>query len=52
FADFRAPDNLRIGITPLYMSYREIHAAAEALHQIVTGGLHEQYSQNPDEVII
>lgn len=52
FADFRAPDNLRIGITPLYMSYRDVHAAAAALHRVVTEGLHEQYSKNPDEVII
>lgn len=42
--DFRAPDNIRIGIAPIYTSYRDLHAAVMRLHHIVTTGLHEKYA--------
>lgn len=32
--DFRAPDVLRFGITPLYLRYRDIHDAVERLRDI------------------
>jgi kynureninase len=35
--DFRAPDNIRMGITPLYTTFGEIHAAAERMQRIVKG---------------
>jgi len=34
--DFRAPDNIRFGIAPLYNSYAEIHEAAGRLRRVVT----------------
>jgi len=36
-ADFRAPDLLRIGFTPLYISFEELWLAAEKLQKIVSG---------------
>ena len=42
--DFRAPDTIRLGIAPLYTTYRDIHAAVLALRTIVAERLYEQYS--------
>ena len=36
--DFRAPDILRFGITPLYTRYVDLWDAAEALRQVMAGG--------------
>jgi kynureninase len=44
--DFRAPDNIRLGIAPIYTSFRDIHSAVQRLHQIVTQGLHEKYADS------
>jgi kynureninase len=41
--DYRAPDNIRLGIAPIYNSFAEIHAAVLRMQQIVQQGLHEQY---------
>ena len=41
--DFRTPDNLRLGFSPLTTSFVEIHTAMERLRRIVDGGVHEQY---------
>jgi kynureninase len=45
--DFRAPDNIRLGIAPLYTSFRDIHVTMMRLRQIVLEKLYEKY---PDEV--
>jgi kynureninase len=37
--DFRAPDILRFGFTPLYLSYTNIWEAALILAEVMTGGL-------------
>jgi kynureninase len=37
--DFRAPDILRFGFTPLYLSYSNIWDAALILAEVMTGGL-------------
>jgi kynureninase len=37
--DFRAPDVMRFGFTPLYIGFAEVEAAAGALVKIVRGGL-------------
>jgi kynureninase len=42
--DFRQPDNIRIGIAPLYTSFAEIHAAATRMRQIVVERRHEKYA--------
>jgi len=33
--DFRAPNNLRFGFTPLYLSYEDVWDAVETLHRIM-----------------
>jgi len=48
--DFRAPDNIRFGIAPLYTTYEEIHRAAWALKEIVEQMVYLDYSLEPPEV--
>ncbi|MBO9602838.1 MAG: kynureninase [Novosphingobium sp.] len=36
--DFRAPDVLRFGLTPLYLRYRDVIDAVAAIHEVVTSG--------------
>jgi kynureninase len=47
--DFRAPDNIRLGIAPLYTSFGDIHAIVMRLRHIVLEKLYEKY---PNEVPI
>lgn len=42
--DFRPPDNLRLGIAPLYNSFSDIYKTVEALRIIVTTRLYEKYA--------
>lgn len=42
--DFRAPDNLRLGIAPIYTSYRDIHAGVQRIQQAVAERLYEKYA--------
>jgi len=42
--DFRPPDNIRLGITPLYTTFTEIHQALDRMRTIVEEGIYEQYS--------
>ncbi len=42
--DFRMPDNIRLGITPLYTTYGELHGAALALSEVVNSSRFTQYS--------
>ena len=44
--DFRAPDNIRLGIVPLYTSFTDIHRAMNHIRLIVAENL---YSQSSDE---
>lgn len=48
--DFRAPDNLRLGIAPIYTSFAEIHGAVMRLRRVVMEGLYEQYPKERPEV--
>ena len=41
--DFRAPDNIRIGIAPLYNTFADIHTAVLRMRQIVDERLYEKY---------
>ncbi|GHO59725.1 kynureninase [Ktedonobacter robiniae] len=47
--DFRAPDNIRLGLAPLYTSFSDIHTTVTRLHRVVADKLYEQY---PHEVPI
>jgi len=42
--DFRAPDNIRLGITPLYNTFSEIHRALTRMREIVENKEYEGYS--------
>lgn len=42
--DFRAPDNIRLGIAPLYTSFDDIARAVVAMRQAVEDKLYERYS--------
>jgi kynureninase len=42
--DFRPPNTIRLGIAPIYTSYRDIHTTVMCLQQVVTGRLYEKYS--------
>jgi len=41
--DFREPNNIRLGITPLYSSYEEIFRAVDQLRLIIEKKIYERY---------
>lgn len=46
--DFRAPDTIRLGIAPLYTTFRELHTGIMRLKQTVEERRHERYlAQSP-----
>ena len=48
--DFRAPDNIRLGIAPLYTSFLDIHTTVMRLRDIVVNKLYEKYSSETPTV--
>jgi len=42
--DFREPNNIRLGLTPLYTSYEDVWKTVERLRVIMQEGKHERYS--------
>jgi len=48
--DFREPNNIRFGITPLYTSYSEIHRAMQKLRMILSEKTYEKYPRTRDTV--
>jgi kynureninase len=47
--DFRYPDNIRLGIAPLYTSFAEIHEAIVRLRRVIDERLYEKYpAERPD----
>ncbi len=48
--DFRAPDNIRLGIAPLYNTFAEIFEAIMQLKQIAEEKLYQHFSLNRDNV--
>ncbi len=45
--DFRPPDIIRLGITPLYTTFEELYAAVERMAAIVDAGLEKKYLKSP-----
>ena len=41
--DFRYPDNIRLGIAPIYTSFAEVHAAITRLRRVIVERLYEKY---------
>ncbi len=48
--DFREPNNIRLGISPLYTTYEEIYRALIQLKEIISQGLYENYPQTREGV--
>lgn len=48
--DFREPDNIRLGISPLYTSYEDIYKAMTQLKEIVSRKLYKDYSPDREQV--
>ena len=48
--DFRAPDNIRLGVTPLYTSFADLHTAVMRMKEIMDGKLYEKYSTDTSGV--
>ena len=48
--DFRTPDNIRFGITPLYTSYMDIYRAMDRLRDITKNKIYQQYSAERQKV--
>jgi kynureninase len=48
--DFRAPDNLRLGIAPIYTSFSEIHTAVMRMCAAVDEGRYKAYAGNAPTV--
>jgi len=48
--DFRAPDNIRLGIAPLYTTFEEIHRALDRMRGIVEEKIYERYSNEKSSV--
>ena len=42
--DFRGPDNIRLGIAPLYTSFTDLHTAVMRMKQIMEEKLYEKYT--------
>ncbi|MBC8506855.1 MAG: kynureninase [Chloroflexi bacterium] len=43
--DFRAPDNIRMGIAPLYNTFTDIHRALTRIREIVVNKEYEKFSE-------
>lgn len=44
--DFRTPDNIRMGIAPLYTSYHDIHAAMDRIRTIAASQSYKNFSSD------
>jgi len=45
--DFRPPDNIRFGVTPLYTTFEEVYEAMKRLRLVVSEKLYEKYTDAP-----
>jgi kynureninase len=44
--DFRAPDNIRLGIAPLYTRYVDLFSLVDRIERVMREGLYEKYSSS------
>lgn len=49
--DFRAPNNIRLGITPLYTSFFEVFESMRRLKQIMDEKIYTKYDSNEKAVV-
>jgi kynureninase len=45
--DFRTPDNIRLGIAPLYNTFEEIHIALSRMRNIMVGVEYKRFASEP-----
>ncbi len=48
--DFREPDNIRLGVAPLYTRFVDIHTAVNRIAYLMTGGIVDGYSNGRSAV--
>ena len=48
--DFRPPDTIRLGIAPIYTSYRDIHTTVMRMQKVVVERLYEKYPRHAPSV--
>ncbi|MCK5135820.1 MAG: kynureninase [Bacteroidales bacterium] len=48
--DFREPNNIRLGLSPLYTTYEEIYSAVDQLRYIMENKIYEKYPRTRDAV--
>jgi kynureninase len=48
--DFRAPDNIRLGLAPLYNTFEEVYSAMVRLREIVEEKVYRQFGDERQEV--
>jgi kynureninase len=41
--DFREPDNIRLGLAPLYTSFADVWDAVDRIRRVVEEGRHRRY---------
>lgn len=44
--DFREPDNIRFGFSPLYNSFEDVWQAIGRIHRVIEQGIYRNYSDN------
>ena len=44
--DFREPDNIRLGLSPLYTSYVDVWKAVDRIRRVVVEQRFEKYTKN------
>ena len=48
--DFREPDNIRLGLAPLYTSFSDVWNAVDRVRRVVTEGRYRRYRQERSQV--